>query len=277
MFLPFDLKVKGSVGKNTWASVPWLVFMDPLITETATKGFYVVYLVNPRTEEIILSLNQGTTDVYNEYGERRGREVLKRRAVDIADRIPQYAKNFDREPIDLSSEASLPLGYCAGHAFGRTYKANSIDESLFKSDLEKMLYAYEALIDRGGTTPSDVMQESAGNVGIKETSRYVLARRIERAPNVRPEVLRRRRPVCEACGLDPVLHYGYDGPAGNVPLDVHHSKAISGLAEGESRRYKIPDDFLVLCPTCHRLIRKQSDPSNLEALKDRIRFRFISK
>ncbi len=54
-FSSFDLKVKASVGQGVWASVPWLTFFDPLIT--ATKGFYVVYLINPDAQTVILSMN----------------------------------------------------------------------------------------------------------------------------------------------------------------------------------------------------------------------------
>lgn len=56
-FWPFGLKVKGSVGAGNWAAVPWLAFFDPLITESAAKGFYVVYLVSAQTNSISLSLN----------------------------------------------------------------------------------------------------------------------------------------------------------------------------------------------------------------------------
>nr|WP_237402481.1 DUF3578 domain-containing protein [Rhodovulum sulfidophilum] len=74
---PFELKVKASVGQGVWASVPWLAFFDPLITETATKGFYVVYLINPDAQKITLSMNQGTTAIYNDFGQSRGRDVLR--------------------------------------------------------------------------------------------------------------------------------------------------------------------------------------------------------
>lgn len=277
IFLPFDLNIKGSVGAGNWASVPWLGYFDPLITTSATKGFYVVYLINPITEEIILSLNQGTTAVYQEFGAQRGREVLKRRATDIADRIPKFAAQFDTSEIDLSSSEALPKGYCAGHAFGRRYKAFSIDEGKFQTDLQNMLSAYETLIDRGGTTPSEVMQDESGSEDIEETRRYVLSRRIERAPNVRAKVLKARLPICEACGLNPEVHYNYQGPTKNTPLDVHHSQPISQLAEGESRRYKVPDDFRVLCPTCHRLIHKQANTSDIDQLKNSIRFQITPK
>jgi hypothetical protein len=273
IFLPYDLKVKASVGAGNWASVPWLGFFDPLITESATRGFYVVYLINAQTEEIFLSMNQGTTAAYQSFGEKKGREHLRRNAVEMAARVASFADRFDVSPIDLGSDDALPLGYMAGHSFGRKYAAKGIDTEKFDRDLETMLGAYSALIDLGGTTPSDVMMEEAQSTSVSESRRYVLSRRIERAPNVRVPVLERRGLVCEGCGLNPKQHYDYQGPVKNIPLDVHHAKPISGMAEGETRRYKIPDDFFVLCPTCHRVIHKQEDTSDLRQLKRRLRFK----
>ncbi len=275
---PFSLEVKASVGSGNWAAVPWLAFFDPLITKSATTGFYVVYLVNAQTEEIYLSLNQGTTEIYEEFGENeRSRAILRRRAVDMADRVPEFVKLFDTSPIDLGSQDKLPLGYVAGNAFGRKYPASKIDADSFYQDLEWMLAAYAALVDRGGRTPTDTMMEEANSTSIDETRRYVLSRRIERAANVRKQVLQSRGSCCEACGLDPELHYGFKGPLSKTPLDVHHSKPIRELAEGETRRYKVPDDFLILCPTCHRMIHKQPDASDLLALKQSIRFDLASR
>src|SRR6056297_2626321 len=171
-FWPFDLKVKASVGQGVWASVPWLAFFDPLITETATKGFYVVYLINPDAQTITLSMNQGTTAIYNDFGQSRGRDVLKRRARDMADRVPEYAKYFSEATIDLGSLAGLPAGYEAGHAFGKVYNAGELQDRELGEDLHQMLLAYEALVNRGGTTPSELMQEEANGEDIEETRRY---------------------------------------------------------------------------------------------------------
>ena len=249
-FTPFDLKVKASVGQGVWASVPWLAFFDPLVTETATKGFYVVYLINPDAQTITLSMNQGTTAIYNDFGPARGRDVLKRRARDMADRVPEFAKYFSEAPINLGSEAGLPAGYEAGHSFGKTYNAGMLDDDMLAADLHQMLLAYEALVNRGGTTPSEVMQEEADGKDIDETRRYILSRRIERSPKVRKDVLKAKPPICECCGLDPKRDYGFNGPAHETPLDVHHAAPLHGLAEGETRRYRVPEDFMVLCPTC---------------------------
>lgn len=272
-FSPFDLKVKASVGQGVWASVPWLAFFDPLVTETATKGFYVVYLINPDAQSITLSMNQGTTTIYNDFGPVRGREVLKRRARDMADRVHDFVKHFSEDPIELGSEAGLPAGYEAGHAFGKTYKAGTLTEDMLMADLKQMLLAYEALINRGGTTPSEAMQEEANGKDIEETRRYILSRRIERSPKVRKDVLNAKAPICECCGLDPKRDYGFTGPVHETPLDVHHSAPLYGLAEGETRRYRVPHDFMVLCPTCHRMIHKIDAPWDLSRLKERIRFK----
>jgi 5-methylcytosine-specific restriction enzyme A len=32
----------GSAGEENWADVPWLAAFDPVVTDTATRGYYVV-------------------------------------------------------------------------------------------------------------------------------------------------------------------------------------------------------------------------------------------
>ena len=275
LFLPNDLKVKSSVGAGNWAAVPWLAFFDPLITETATRGFYVVYLINPQDNSIVLSLNQGTTAVYNEFGKNKGKEVLRRRAVDLADRVDDLIKDFSRDPIQLGSNEDLPAGYEAGHAFGVIYPRNGLTERNCLADLEQMLEAYGELVKRGGLLPTDLMVAEAGGGSIEETRKLVFSRRIERSPKVRRAVLAARKPVCEACGLDPAKDYEFNGKPIETPLDVHHVIPLFTLSEGETKRYSIPDDFLVLCPTCHRMIHKQTNRSDLEKLRKRIRFRYM--
>ncbi len=117
--IPFEsseLTVKCSVGAGNWASVPWVAFFDPLETKTAQEGIYVVFLINTDAKRIYLSLNQGTTAVYKEFRQARGREILKRRAQDMRDRIADISIKFSEESIMLGSDDDLPLGYEAGHA-----------------------------------------------------------------------------------------------------------------------------------------------------------------
>lgn len=271
LFNDIDYKCQGSVGQGQWASVPWLAIFDRVMTETATKGVYIVYLVNPINETVSLSLNQGTTSVYQQFGETRGREVLARRSQDLAELVPEFKTTFSQSKIDLSSNASLPLGYEAGHVFGTTYSDKSLNVSKFYSDLSIMLKLYRSVIDRGADTPLDTIDSSLKISDVTEARKYILSRRIERAPNVRKKVFKIKPAICEGCGLDPVLHYSVT-KFDLTPLEVHHSKAISHLAEGEERRYKVPDDFMVLCANCHKLIHRQKDSSDLETLRKRITF-----
>ncbi len=277
IFSHFDLKVKSSVGQSQWAAVPWLAYFDPLITDSPMKGFYVVYLINAQDRSIFLSLNQGITQLKGDVGGAQGVAILKRRAIEMRERIQEHAKLFDSSPIDLGSTASRPVGYMAGHSFGRKYNFDDIDPDLFYRDLDLMLHAYDELVNRGGTTPLDSMIEEADSTSIEEVRRYVLSQRIERAPHIRKRVLEKREPVCECCNLTPTLHYGYQGPLINTPLDVHHVRPLMSLNEGESRRYKIPGDFLILCPNCHRMIHKQRNTADLGRLKETLHFSIKAK
>jgi 5-methylcytosine-specific restriction enzyme A len=37
-------RVTGSPGRGNWAETPWVSVFDRLITETAQRGYYIVYL-----------------------------------------------------------------------------------------------------------------------------------------------------------------------------------------------------------------------------------------
>lgn len=69
--------------------------------------------------------------------------------------------------------------------------------------------------------------------------------------------------TCMACGLDPIKEYGEDKKG---IMEAHHKNPYSEMNEGEIREVK-PDDFLILCPNCHKLIHKLDSPDDLESLK----------
>ena len=70
--------------------------------------------------------------------------------------------------------------------------------------------------------------------------------------------------VCMGCGLDPVKEYGTEMKG---ILEAHHKKPWSEIAENEVRTVE-PDDFYILCPTCHRIIHKLERPDDLDKLKE---------
>lgn len=53
---------EGSAGAGNWADGPWAAIFDPLITETAQEGYYLVYLFSRDLKSVALSMNQGVTN-----------------------------------------------------------------------------------------------------------------------------------------------------------------------------------------------------------------------
>ncbi|MGZ6966073.1 MAG: MrcB family domain-containing protein [Acidimicrobiia bacterium] len=62
--------MKRSAGQGNWAETPWVSGFDLNVTDTATRGYYVVFLVRGDGAGVALSLNHGTTEVFNQAGRR---------------------------------------------------------------------------------------------------------------------------------------------------------------------------------------------------------------
>src|SRR3954453_335900 len=114
------LRFQGSPGQGNWADVPWVAVFDPVVTTSATRGYYSVYLFSADMSSVVISLNQGTTAVRQEFGSQT-RQILRDRAALMRARLPEYTERFSPTPITLASTKILPRDYEAGHAFGRTY------------------------------------------------------------------------------------------------------------------------------------------------------------
>jgi hypothetical protein len=84
------LLVVGSAGAGNWAEVPWVSVFDSVVTDSATRGYYVVYLFHSSAPLVHLSLNQGTTAVRDEFG-ARARDILADRAAFIRKRVPDFS------------------------------------------------------------------------------------------------------------------------------------------------------------------------------------------
>jgi len=119
------LLVEGSAGAGNWAAVPWISVFDPAITTSATRGYYVVYLFQVSDSLVHLSLNQGTTAVREEFG-NRAREILQDRADLMRKRVAEFADSLPIAKIDLGSSARLPGDYAAGHALGASYESQHL-------------------------------------------------------------------------------------------------------------------------------------------------------
>lgn len=69
---------------------------------------------------------------------------------------------------------------------------------------------------------------------------------------------------CEACGLDPVKHFGSDAFAGKV-IQAHHDIPLSDASHGGITKVS---DLRMLCPTCHSAIHSTRPWLTVSQLKE---------
>jgi 5-methylcytosine-specific restriction protein A len=261
------LSFAGSAGAGNWAETPWLAAFDPVVTDGASRGYYVIYVFHVSDSIVHLSLNQGASAVRDEFG-ATARQVLSERAAFIRVRLPDFVLRLSTTHIALESTAPLSGDYAAGHALGLTYSLGNLpDEQTLADDLRSALQAYRALTFRGGldTQPEkEVGGEFEQPQSLTELRQLRLHCLIERSLIAANAAKQHHGSRCQACDVDLGELYG---PIGRGYIEAHHLRPISTLEEGVIVRYDVAAEFAVLCPNCHRMIHRMEDPSNLYKLR----------
>ena len=172
-------------------------------------------------------------------------------------------KGWDRKPtpsrvymkMQLDSWTYEQLSGLANSVLGRStdFTARSVDE-LFAwaiegkdSDTEEVVKAIE-----GGVISFSESQEIKA---IEGGRKLVMHLRVERDPGISREAVRRHvrdaGPVCKLCVLD--FSRKYQMGAGEHCLEAHHKLPLSFRLDAATTNL---EDFLVVCPSCHRVIHK---------------------
>lgn len=246
--------VKGSVGQAAWARVPWVGIFHRLVTESAMRGYYLVYLWRADGSGLYLSLNQGVTTVREEYGSS-AIDALRTRGNDFRARLGAALAGFDLGNIDLqaSQETDLAAGYEAGNVCSIFYAANEIpaDEFLVR-DLVRFLELYIALERNLADSAAGAVELNADDVFFEDPSLFRLHRRIERNPRLSAAVKRAQGYTCQACGFSFEKQYR---EIGAEFIEAHHLRQLSAIKGGRTRLNPVTD-FAVLCSNCHRMIHR---------------------
>jgi hypothetical protein len=146
--VPAQFTFAASGGKGNAATVPWIAIFHPDETNTAQRGMYVVYLFDADMKTVVLSLNQGVTELVKAHGTRVGRELLRTQATAIRDGLPVEQQAMLEPTIDLRSKNSLPRDYEAGNILARTYDLQALpDDSTLAADLHMFMDLYELARD----------------------------------------------------------------------------------------------------------------------------------
>jgi 5-methylcytosine-specific restriction enzyme A len=257
-------KVKGSAGAGVWAETPWVAAFDEDITSSAQRGFYVVYLFRHDGQAVYLTLNQGTTEVQQDFG-RTYLSVLRQRADEAARLLkadgalgPRHALG----PVDLSGAGALSRGYQAGAIAHVTYPRTDLPggEARLKADLEQMLVLYRRLVD---------LRLDLGLLGTEEDApegvergKYRWHRSRERNRKLAGQIKKARGYDCEVCGINFRRRYP---SIGKDYIEAHHLTPISALA-GRPTNLGV-SDFVVVCSNCHRMLHAASPPIPPPSLK----------
>ncbi|NOY47855.1 MAG: DUF3578 domain-containing protein [Chlorobi bacterium] len=253
-------KTIGSPGKGNWTDCPWIAILDTLITESPQKGYYPVFLFKSDMSGVYLSLNQGVTDVIENY-KRDAKDVLKLRAEDFRARLKFDSSKFLTK-IDLNSKTRNAKHYQAGNIIAKYYSNDNLPGSNeLKSDIKQFLEYYENL----AYSDSSFSDHTENNHF--ETKQIRLHWRIERNSGLSKKVKKKKGYECEACKMNFVDKYG---ELGAKYIEAHHLKPISELGIGKFK-VDLENDFAVLCSNCHSMIHKLNDPSDLKKLKEIIK------
>jgi len=172
-------------------------------------------------------------------------------------------KGWDRKPtpsrvymkMQLDSWTYGQLSGLANSVLGRStdFTAQSVDEMFAwaiagkDSDTEEVVKAIE-----GGVLS---FSESQDINAIEGGRKLVVHLKVERDPSIAREAVRRyvrdSGPICKLCVLD--FSRCYQMGPGEHCLEAHHKLPLS-FRLGASRTNI--EDFLVICPSCHRVIHK---------------------
>ncbi|WP_417469700.1 MrcB family domain-containing protein [Maricaulis sp.] len=264
--------VEGNAGSGNWPAVSWVGIYDVGLTSSGRNGYYLTYLLSADGKRLVLSLQQGCSDLHDELGRKGARAELQSRARLMQHRLPADLGRLTKKPINLAVKPGEKLGplYEAGHVFGRSYRASALPEdSELKEDFRRALHAYGALLAAGGYTPiEDIVRDATidglENEALTQQKRYVLHKTVERNPSHARKVKAHfKTDICMGCYESMTEKYG---DLGKTLLEAHHLIALNTLATGQWVSYRVTD-FALLCPSCHRAIHKIG-PSELNSLRD---------
>lgn len=259
--------MKGSVGQGNWARCPWMALFNPLVTQSAQRGYYAVLLFREDMAGAFLCLGQAATEAKKLY-KSDAKTSLAARAANFRAMLGSARSAFPLDKIDLvpSSPSNDSAYYQAGNICAKYYPAGSIPDDLsLKNDFIALLKVYDALVLLETTVSNDdeIPSRDQGNPFFEDPSQYRIHKRIERNNALINEVKKKKVPACEACGLSFKEKYG---SLGEGYIEAHHLKPLSSL-EAVRTQLDPSTDFAVLCANCHRMIHRSAHVGDVEKFK----------
>lgn len=281
--------IKGSVGQGRWTDTPWIGIFDKNITNTAQKGFYIVYLFRKDMQGVYLSLNQGTKYIKEKYKGQKPKDKMRKISSNIRRNLTYDISEFPLDRIDLLTSTDNGTHYMATHICGKYYPAFNIpsgnelaydlqkmitvysqlkkmligktveemlDFYLQQEDIEDLQYQNDVLLATAAITPRRPQVVPQQNLSSK--------RRIwKRSASVAKEALQKINYLCEV----DYKHLTFkSGVTGENFVEAHHLIPIR-LQNHFSWSLDVPGNIVSLCPNCHREIHHATKKEKKKLIK----------
>ncbi|TWT07329.1 DUF3578 domain-containing protein [Planococcus sp. CPCC 101016] len=269
-------KVQASVGQGNWTETPWISIFDRDITETATKGFYIVFLFRKDMKGVYLSLNQGTTYVSKKYNKRKPREKMKEVAVKLRSLLDISSVAFPEKEIDLVSNTGNAKNYMAAHICGKYYSSSNLPTSneLF-NDIRELIKVYDQLKIAIGLRNLDEFMDYLLTIDEVEDTQFQTDVQLTNAANTpkRPQVIPpqlnnkerkgwKRNPAIAkealqqtaySCEVNNDHKTFISNVSGENFVEAHH--LIPMNSQGSFKwSLDVPGNIVSICPNCHRQV-----------------------
>ncbi|MEG0250602.1 MAG: DUF3578 domain-containing protein [Peptostreptococcus sp.] len=286
--------IEGSIGKGQYAEIPWVAIFNKEITESATRGIYIVYLYTADMTGVYLSLNQGYTYFSDKFTTKKAKEEIKNMANSLSNMIESYSKR-NHSNIYLNASNKLGKGYMAGHITGKDYDLNELpDESVLVEDLLELIEVYEEINKKINTRTIEefydfIIAEKKGLLDteniidstfqVKENEEgyleYTSKDKKEpvidqcgkklylRDPNEAAKALKRAGYKCE---VDESHNTFINKSTALTYMEAHHLIPIS---KGDLFDYSVDNisNICCLCPNCHRKIHFSKDEDRIKMIE----------
>lgn len=139
------LSVSGSVGRGSWAHIPWIAFLDCRETVTISKGVFPVLFFHKDMKSVVLGLGQGIRSCRPiNHGNFGPVPVLRRNSAGLKSLFGVPA-GFSTDLPDLGSPGLFPRGYSAGVVFHREFSV-PFDEKIFLVYANSLIETYVAAV-----------------------------------------------------------------------------------------------------------------------------------
>ena len=165
--------VVSSIGLGNISAAPWLSVMDKSITESATEGFYVVYLFSRSAKKLYLSIGIGATQFQEIYGitnecldkisiaRNQFQNLFKKyKPANVIDKIDLLEDDLNFEEPLKGSARNLISCYEKSTNFSKEYNIDQINDTILTKDLNDYINLYANIINDPNAESLDIIAET---------------------------------------------------------------------------------------------------------------------